>query len=98
MNNEIIARACCRRGGVFGFKSNDWGPRGMLGGVASSFSSRNSQAKATLPTPMALRARNRRRDQRPIALPGGSSDRFIGGHQQDGGTVERRNFKPLKTV
>src|SRR5947209_8009110 len=70
----------------------------MLGGVASSFSSRNSQAKATLPTPMALRARNRRRDQRPIALPGGSSDRFIGRHQQDGGTVERSNFKPLKTV
>src|SRR5690349_3592333 len=66
MKREIIAWACCGSGGVFGFKSNDTGPRGMFGGVAKSFSSRNNQASATLPTPIALRARKRRRDQRPL--------------------------------
>lgn len=39
--------------------------RGTSGGVASRFSWRNNHARATLPTPMALRARNRRRDQSP---------------------------------
>src|SRR6185369_12348364 len=63
MKSEIIAFACGRSGGVLGFKSNDCGLRGMLGGVASRFSSRNIHASATLPTPIALRARNRRRDQ-----------------------------------
>src|SRR5262245_35758846 len=67
MKSEIIAFACGRSGGVFAFKSNDCGWRGMLGGVARRFSSRNSQASATLPTPMALRARKRRRDQNRIA-------------------------------
>src|SRR6185436_18822383 len=62
MKSEIIAFACGCSGGVFGFKSKDCGPRGIVGGVASKFSSRNSHASATLPTPMALRARKRRRD------------------------------------
>src|SRR5437899_4544257 len=68
MKSEIIAFACGRSSGTFGFKSNDCGPRGMLGGVASRFSSRKSHASATLPTPIALRARKRRRDQSPIAF------------------------------
>src|SRR5687767_4917728 len=66
MNSEIIAFACARIGGTLGFKSNDCGWRGMLGGVANRFSCRNSHASATPPTPIALRARNWRRDQYPV--------------------------------
>jgi len=35
MKSEIIARAVAGRGGRLGFKSNDNGPRGTDGGVAS---------------------------------------------------------------
>src|SRR5262245_34275200 len=62
-----MARAWARSGGTLGFKSNDCRWRGMLGGVARRLSFRNSQASAMLPTPMALRARNRRREQNPMA-------------------------------
>src|SRR5437016_1673191 len=69
MKSEIIAFAWGGRGGTFGLKSNDCGPRGILGGVASKLSSRKSQASATLPIPIALRIRKRRRDQSSTAFP-----------------------------
>src|ERR1041385_3856501 len=50
----------------------------MLGGVAKRFSSRRSHARATLPTPIALRARNRRRDHNPIPPPANRAVKFIG--------------------
>src|SRR5437867_12435594 len=70
MKSEIMARARGGKRGVLGFRSKDCGPRGMFGGVARRFSSRNNHARATLPIPIALRARKRRRVQsRPAASP-----------------------------
>src|SRR5262245_57065633 len=69
MKSEIIARARGRNSGDLDLRSKDCGPRGMFGGVARRFSSRNIHARATLPMPIAFRARKRRRDQRLIASP-----------------------------
>src|ERR1043166_9404034 len=81
MKSEIMARACAGSGGVFGLRSKDCGCLGMLGGVARRFSSRKSQARATLPTPIAFRARKRRRDQSigigGIGPPAESGNKFM---------------------
>src|SRR5947199_6256691 len=96
MKSEIMARARGRKSGDLGFRSKDCGPRGMLGGVARSFSCRNSQARATLPMPIALRARKRRRDQSPIASPAECRVAFIKLRQEVGRTTQRSKFKTVR--
>src|SRR2546428_11499319 len=77
MKSEIMARARGGNRGALGFRSKDCGPRGMLGSVARSFSSRNSHARATLPIPIALRARKWRRGQRRGGAPPPGGNKFI---------------------
>src|SRR5206468_1664536 len=76
-----------------GFKSNDCGWSGMFGGVASRRSSRNNHASATLPTPIALRARKRRRDQSPVASSAECQVGFIENGQINGRRRQPGKFK-----
>src|SRR5437867_1546809 len=90
MKSEIMARARGGNRGALGFRSKDCGCRGMLGGVARRFSSRNNHARATLPTPIALRARKRRRDQSPTPT---SAVNFTGVVTNNGRSSHERKFK-----
>src|SRR6266487_6103279 len=68
----------------------------MFGGVASRCSSRNNHASATLPTPIALRARKRRRDQSPVVASAECQVGFIENGQINGRRRQPGKFKSAR--